>query len=207
MSLPIHVVVPTIPARRTFLYERCLPAILNENPKKVVVVPGPHGAQRARNAGVKDAEEPYLIFVDDDVVLHAGALRRMLRELSGAPSDVGYVYCDYRIECHGTYQHPAGDRLQSQEFSARELRNGNFVPMCSLMRREIFPGFDEKLKRLQDWDLWLSILENGYVGRYIPEALFTAHFLEDGSITERESMAEAHLCIRRKHDLPGAHPI
>jgi hypothetical protein len=50
----------------------------------------------------------------------------------------------------------------------------------SLIRREwlqkISPDrpWDENLKRFQDWDLWLSIVENGGEGIMIPEFLWQA---------------------------------
>ena len=42
------------------------------------------------------------------------------------------------------------------------------------MRRAYFPGFDEDLKRFQDWDLWLTMLANNNVGIFVPEILFRA---------------------------------
>ena len=40
------------------------------------------------------------------------------------------------------------------------------------MRRNDFPYFDKNLKRFQDWDLWLTMLEKNKIGIYIPEILF-----------------------------------
>lgn len=47
-----------------------------------------------------------------------------------------------------------------------------FIHTTSLLRRNDFPGFDENIKRLQDWDLWLTMLEQGRTGVWLPEYLF-----------------------------------
>ena len=45
----------------------------------------------------------------------------------------------------------------------------------SLIRRKDFPqsGWDESIKKLQDWDLWLQMLSEGKTGLWIPQVLFT----------------------------------
>ena len=35
-------------------------------------------------------------------------------------------------------------------------------------------GWDESLKKFQDWDLWLTMLEQNHKGKWISEVLFTA---------------------------------
>ena len=40
------------------------------------------------------------------------------------------------------------------------------------MRAEVFPGFDEDLKKFQDWDLWLTIGEKNGRGIWIDQVLF-----------------------------------
>jgi hypothetical protein len=48
----------------------------------------------------------------------------------------------------------------------------NYIHTTSLIRREQFPGFDSAIKRFQDWDLWLTILERGGRGTFIQDELF-----------------------------------
>ena len=50
-----------------------------------------------------------------------------------------------------------------------------YIHTTSLIRKKDFPGFDENIKRLQDWDLWLTMLEQGKRGIWIPKYLFTVH--------------------------------
>ncbi|MDP3794188.1 MAG: hypothetical protein Q8R07_05595, partial [Candidatus Uhrbacteria bacterium] len=57
-------------------------------------------------------------------------------------------------------------------FDARALHQQNYIHTSSLMRREVFSGFDESLSKFQDWDLWLTIVKNGGRGVWIKEPLF-----------------------------------
>ena len=54
-----------------------------------------------------------------------------------------------------------------------------YIHTTSLIRREALPEkpFDENLKRLQDWNLYLTLLEAGYGGAFVPEVLFTVETL------------------------------
>jgi hypothetical protein len=58
------------------------------------------------------------------------------------------------------------------DFDDAKLRQVNFIHTCTLIRRTQFPGFDEQLKKFQDWDLWLTMLTRGQRGVWIPEILF-----------------------------------
>jgi hypothetical protein len=75
-----------------------------------------------------------------------------------------YVYSKFKFgwkTMHGGY------------FDAKKLKENNFIDTTSLLRRSDFCGFDESLKRFQDWDLWLTLLEKNKSGIFIPEVLYT----------------------------------
>ena len=72
----------------------------------------------------------------------------------------------------------------------------------SLLRRAKFPGWDERLKRHQDWDLWLSMVDKGSEGVCCGQYLFETPIREGsissgGSISVGESMA----IVAEKHEL------
>lgn len=66
------------------------------------------------------------------------------------------------------------------------------------MRRSVFPGFDEHLGRLQDWDVWLTLLERGVTGIYIPRILYTKHY-RPGDISLRDNYRQWREIVSRKH--------
>ncbi len=120
------------------------------------------GGNAARNRGWRDARGEYLLFCDADVIMRPDMLGKMLATLKAHP-EASYAYSSFRF---------GWKKFRLWPFDAAKLRKMNYVHTTSLIRREHFPGFDEKIKRLQDWDLWLTMLEQGHKGVWIPEYLF-----------------------------------
>jgi len=128
------------------------------------------GSAAARNAGAKHATGDYLLFVDDDTVLREDCIEKMLRRLAlrGVNSNVlsqisSFVYSGFRVGWK-TFPAVSFDRATAYEYP--------YLDVTSMMRRNEFPGFDESLKRLQDWDLFLTILDRGGIGEPIDEILY-----------------------------------
>ncbi len=119
------------------------------------------GPQVARNRGFDESRGEFVIFCDADVVMQPGMIEKMVKALDGG--DVAYVYSGFRF---------GWKVFGAVEFDEKKLKTHNFIHTTSLIRREVFPGFDVKVKRLQDWDLWLTLLENGHRGVCIDEVLF-----------------------------------
>lgn len=120
------------------------------------------GAPAARNFGFEQAQGDYVIFWDADTTAVPGMLEQMLTVLEKNPS-AGYAYCAYRF---------GWKTMKSFPFNSDLLKKMNYIDTTSLMRWDVFVGFDETLKRFQDWDLWLSLLEKKITGIFIPEVLF-----------------------------------
>jgi glycosyltransferase involved in cell wall biosynthesis len=121
------------------------------------------GANSARNRGFYESKGDFLFFCDADVVLRKDALEKMINTLKSHP-EASYVYSSFKF---GWKVFPSFD------FDEERLKKMPYISMMSLIRREHFPGFDEKIKKFQDWDLWLTMLENGHKGIRIPEILFS----------------------------------
>lgn len=121
------------------------------------------GAPAARNRGAKEARGEYLFFCDADAILRANALEEMMSALAFNPT-VGYAYSSFLW----------GRKLfKIGPFDAEKLKREPYIHTMSLIRREIFPGWDESIKKFQDWDLWLTMLESGHSGVWIDKVLFT----------------------------------
>ncbi|MFA5644372.1 MAG: glycosyltransferase family A protein [Patescibacteria group bacterium] len=122
------------------------------------------GAPNARNQGVKKAQGDFLFFCDDDAVLQPEALEKMILALKNNPTSA-YAYSSFYW----------GKKLfKLWPFNPEKLKKMPYIHTMSLMRREAFPasGWDEKIKKMQDWDLWLTMLANGQTGIFINEPLF-----------------------------------
>jgi glycosyltransferase involved in cell wall biosynthesis len=121
------------------------------------------GAPAARNYGFKVSNGLYVIFWDADTMGRPDMLSSMKSALDANPG-AAYAYSGFKF---GWKQFPC------RSFDAGELKRGNFVDVTSLIRRGDFPGFDESLKRFQDWDLWLTLLEKNKIGVGLPKILYT----------------------------------
>lgn len=165
---------------------------------ETITMTGPD-VQVNRNRGAALARGDFLFFCDEDVTLHPQCLEIMYDALTEFP-DASFAYCDYdRTGAFtGTYH--------SRFFDPEALKWGNFISTMSLIRKEDFPGFAEEVPRLQDWDLWLTMLENGKKGVYIAAPLFTAHFSSDG-ISNRgsEDYFRAVEIVKNRH--PHLFPV
>ncbi len=158
------------------------------------------GAPAARNFGFRHSKGKYVLFCDADVIMREDMLEKMFLSLRGGrpgsadeaisgspeiatPLDasglamtprVGYVYSGFKL---------GRKTMPSFPFSADRLRVMPYIHTTSLIRRECFPGFsakggpasgwDESLKKFQDWDLYLTMLEQGHTGVWIPEILYS----------------------------------
>jgi len=120
------------------------------------------GAPSARNRGFEQSTGELVIFWDADVIGEPTMLER-LEDALRETSEAAWAYSSFWW----------GRRLfQGRPFSAEALRSQNSIHTTALIRREDFPGFDESLKRFQDWDLWLTMSEQRKVGVFVNEVLY-----------------------------------
>lgn len=122
------------------------------------------GAPAARNRGYQEAKGEFLFFCDADAILKPEALELMLKALNDNPG-ASYAYSSFYW----------GKKLfKLGEFDPEKLKAAPYIHTMSLIKRECFPdsGWDESIRKFQDWDLWLTMLEQGKVGLWIPQPLF-----------------------------------
>lgn len=128
------------------------------------------GAPAARNFGATLAKGEYLIFADADLVFDKSALEKLYSALCDNPT-ASYAYSSFKF----------GWKLfEGQSFNEENLKKGNYIHTSALIRRKDFIPFDEELKRFQDWDLWLTMLEQGRKGVFVNEVLFQARVMRAG---------------------------
>ncbi len=121
------------------------------------------GAPFARNRGAELTSSPYLLFLDADAELIPEALARFIEALEQNP-EAEFAYANFRW----------GRRLfKARTYDPDMLRKANYIHTSSLIRRAAFPGFDESLKKFQDWDLWLTLAKQGKPGFWIDRELYT----------------------------------
>jgi len=137
------------------------------------------GAPAARNFGFAHSKGNYVLFLDADVICSPEMLEKLHEGLQ-KNLEARYSYCDH---------YRGVKRIPARSFDAHALRRNNYITTMSLIRREDFIGFDESLKRFQDWDLWLSLLAQNKVGVYVPGFLWRSYTSRSGISTWMPSFA------------------
>lgn len=135
------------------------------------------GPAAARNAAMEAAGSPFLAFLDSDDLWRPDKLERQADVLTHAPADVVGVFTAYRRHGRrirgGVVHTPAA--ADWHRLFVMGLRAG---PGSTLMIRrtayEALGGFDETLRRYEDWD-WLLRAARRYRFAALGEVLADVH--------------------------------
>lgn len=155
------------------------------------------GAPKARNRGLDLAKGIYVWFVDADVYLKPGHVKRMLEEFEAVP-DADFVYSGYE----GT---EGLGEFSSESFSPYVLTCANYISSMAPIRRDKAPRWDETLKAAQDWDYWLTAVENGCKGVFVEGSGFIADTPNSGISSvawNNENRDKTIYTVRHKHNIP-----
>jgi len=162
-------------------------------PDAVIVIPDRgRGASWARNRGFDLCRTEFVLFSDADISWQADALENLERTLREVPA-AAYSFGSYLLD---------GREWCNRPFDAGLLRKINIVSTMSLVRRDQFPGFDESIHRFQDWDVFLTMLEQGKVGVHCGAQIFTTKKRDGITFNGGMTPTEAAAIIKRKHKLP-----
>lgn len=120
--------------------------------------------------GLNHSKSPLICFLDADDTLKPMFAETLLKALIKNPL-AAYAY--------GQVQY-AGDKThvyKSYPYSSFKLIHaGNYISKTCLIKRLVFDqsgGFNKNMGPGQeDWDLWLSFIEKGFYGVYVPRPLF-----------------------------------
>jgi glycosyltransferase involved in cell wall biosynthesis len=155
------------------------------------------GAPKARNVGLDKAKGQYVWFVDSDVYLKPGHVKRMLEEFEAMP-EADFVYSGYE----GT---EGSGEFTSEGFNPYVLTCANYISSMAPIKREKAPRWDESLAAAQDWDYWLTAVENGCKGVFVEGSGFIADTPNSGISSVAWNMGNRDKTIytvRHKHKIP-----
>jgi hypothetical protein len=150
------------------------------------------GAPAARNTGAKEARGEYMFFLDADCQLYPNAFETFLDSLL-SNREAAYSYCSFWW---------GKERMQAKPFNDDELMKRNYISTMSMIRAKDFVGFDEDLKRLQDWDMWIRMAKQKRYGVWTEETLFESAVRENSITTSKDySWDDAAKVLQKKHNL------
>jgi glycosyltransferase involved in cell wall biosynthesis len=166
---------------------------------RVIHQPVNSGPSVARNRAIAEARGRYILPVDADNVLLAGAVRSLVAQLQHAGERTGYIYPN--LQYFGTRD----DYFEPPAHNLALLLDGNYCDTCSLIDRQVFDagvGYCEDIKLgHEDWDFALTLAEHDVIGEpaHGPTLLYRKH-----GFTRSDAVEHAKESFRAR--MAGEHP-
>lgn len=147
---------------------------------------GQGGPASARNLGVVYARGEFLLFLDSDNRIQTDFLNSAVQVIH-KNCQLGVVYAKPVFFGFEGYQE--SNRFYVRDYSFDALLSGNYVDMCSLVRKKAFlevGGFDESQELFfgEDWDLWIRIAQAGWKFYFLDKVLFD-YRIRKGSLMDQ----------------------
>lgn len=120
----------------------------------------------ARNYGASLASGSLLLFFDADDAVEP----EFLSILATAFNDPRVAISYPTVQMFGAKT----DRRSAMPFDRDALWEGNYIPVAAIVRADVFcatGGFDSNLPCYRDWDLWLRIVQQGWLASARPDAV------------------------------------
>lgn len=163
-------------------------SILEQYPDRVRVIKQSNkGAAAARNRGVREAKGEWIAFIDADDLWTDDKVQRQLE----ACGQFDWSHTD------SIFLGGVNDGCKDSDFTAKYQGNvlnklvcGNFIGTSSCMiRRKVFLescGFNESLRSIQDWELWVRISKYHAIG-YLdtPSMIYRVHSISTSRNTRK----------------------
>ena len=163
---------------------------VKDHPNIKIIHQENQGPSSARNNGIKNSTGDLILPLDADDMVQPDYIQLCVNILKNN-KNISPVYCDtHHIgQTQGIEVRP--------EWSLERLNKGPFIVNCSMFHREAFDkcdGYDVELKGWEDYDLWLRMGINGYVGKRIPKPLFIYfHHEIDGTVSSEANVNQIEL--------------
>jgi len=151
--------------------------------KTTVLITENQGLAAARNNGIRQAVGKYILPLDADDRIGPEYLERAVQILNNNP-EVGIVYCKARL--FGAVE----TEWNLPEYSLPEMLQDNLIFCTALFHRadwEMVGGYDSGMVYgWEDYDFWLSLIEQNRRVYQIPEQLFFYRVASDSMVRSKE---------------------
>lgn len=142
---------------------------LSDKGYNIVLLSKNVGVSATRNIGINKSQGKYILLLDGDDKISSTYIEEGVKILD-SENGISIVTCE--VELFGYLNR----KMYLAEPTIEYLIAQNSIVISSLFRRECFDktqGFNSNMKEgLEDWDFWLSVLENGGKVFRIPKTHF-----------------------------------
>jgi glycosyltransferase involved in cell wall biosynthesis len=159
------------------------------------------GAAAARNSGIAAATGEFVALLDSDDAWYPEKLAAQVAAMRDQPPDVVGAVCAYDCVKPGFPARHIVPEWTRLTFRQVQLLGCTCGPGTTLLcRREVYAEigpYDEKLRRLEDWDWLLRLAEKDYRLLAMPETLA---WVDVGVSRSRRQIDAALQRIRQRHE-------
>jgi len=172
--------------------------------KVKIIISENNGPAEARNIGIREARAPLIMNLDADDKIAQGLFDKAYTIFVNN-SNAGIVYCD--AECFGAIR----GKFDIGEYSLKGMLSENRITSMAFFRKKDWQavgGYSSDLiYGLEDWDLWLLIIELGREVVKIPERLVYYRIYSNLNYSrsgrrkrDRYKMLESRIRIFHRHE-------
>jgi glycosyltransferase involved in cell wall biosynthesis len=138
----------------------------------------------ARNAGADVAKGDFVAFFSSDFYMYPGALRKWKKTFDQQP-EADFIYSGYGLMKDGKM---VANTL-SEPFDPWRLRIENYIDGGFPMRRKVSEKckWNPDVKSLNDWDFWLTVIDKGFKGYYMPDFTYAAEVPKEGGLSSNSA--------------------
>lgn len=154
-------------------------------PKTRIIHQENQGVSMARNNGIKEAKGQYILPLDADDKIHLEYIEKAVKVLEDNPKK-GIVYCE--AEFFGIKT----GKWELEKYKFPNILYKNIIFCSALFRKsdwEKVGGYKkEMIFAFEDWEFWITLIENGVEVYQIPETLF--YYRQNSCSRSRDSENE-----------------
>ncbi|MBF0503478.1 MAG: glycosyltransferase [Candidatus Omnitrophica bacterium] len=163
----------------------------------------PHtGLSDSLNRGILESRGDFIVFLDDDDLLHPQMISESMRVLLDMPCDmvvVGYQY--FTGELNTSNRHDPYRISSFQDELLNNILRKNFTPINTLvLKKSIIQKaglFNVSMETCMDWDLWCRVMAQGVKIEHLNQCLSFVRVHQNNMSRNTVLMRRGHIALLR----------